>query len=203
MHKLYWLTKFAEWQRSVDHTGLQKGYVDRFLLYAKIIEQERLDAICYLEFGVSKGVSMKWWLSKLKNENALFFGFDTFEGIPEDWGTKPKGSYTNYGNIPEVDDSRCTFIKGLFQDTLTEFVRSQPLNQRLVVHLDADLYTSTLYCLFQLAPHLKAGDLIIFDELDITTHEFRAWADFQSVFNIPYQVIGESDGYNKCVLKVI
>lgn len=203
MHKLYCLSKFADWKKSVHNKNVLNGYSDRFELYSEIIKNEKLDTICYLEFGVSKGESIKWWLDQVQNEYSRFFGFDTFEGIPEDWGTKPKGSYTNEGNYPAVSDSRCTFVKGLFQDTLKEFLDSQPLRERLVIHLDADLYSSTLYCLFGLAPYLKSDDIIIFDEFDITTHEFRAFQDFQSVFKINYYLLGESNNYNKCVMKVV
>ena len=202
MHKLYCLSGFADWQKASTHADTLRGYSDRFTLYSQIVVNEHIDKICYLEFGVSKGESMKWWLSKIKNENSLFFGFDTFEGIPEDWGTKPKGSYTNEGNFPELNDPRCKFIKGLFKETLSGFSQTCDFKNRMVIHFDADLYSSTLFCLFCLGPHLKVGDLIIFDEFNITTHEFRAFSDFQNVFDIKYKLIGESNDYNKIVLKI-
>jgi hypothetical protein len=174
--KLFYVVKYATWRNS--RTPVLHGYKDRFQLYQKLIELEILQAIDFLEFGVSKGESMRWWLTHVPDRESLFFGFDTFEGIPEDWGTRRKGSYTNEGNIPEVSDNRCHFYVGLFQDTLGQFLSKTTLNKRLVVHLDADLYSSTLYCLFALRSHLKCGDLVIFDEFDITTHEFRAFDGF-------------------------
>ena len=41
------------------------------------------------------------------------YGFDTFEGLPEKWGAFSAGDMES--GIPKTDDSRCAFIKGLFQ----------------------------------------------------------------------------------------
>lgn len=200
--KLYCLSKFADWKKAYNNNFALKKYVNRFELYSQIIKNEQLDRICYLEFGVSKGESIKWWLSQIKQNDSRFFGFDTFEGIPENWGTKPKGSYSNDGNYPVISDSRCKFIKGLFQETLPGFFQTFECNDRLIIHFDADLYSSTLFCLFTMAPYLKSGDLLIFDEFNITTHEFRAFLDFQNVSNFNFLFIGESNDYNKVVLKI-
>lgn len=202
-HKLYYLSKFADWKKGADHPKALKGYTDRFDLYARVITEESLKQICYYEFGVSKGESMRWWLDQIPHKDSRFYGFDTFDGIPEAWGTMPKGSYTAHGNSPRIHDPRCTFIKGLFQDTLRNFLKEQACRDRLVIHLDADLYSSTLFCLFALSEILKPGDILIFDEFSITTHEFRAFLDFRNTFDLKFSFIGESNHYNKVVLKIV
>lgn len=203
LQKLYYLSKFADWKKSYNQQPALRGYSDRFELYARIIADENMSRICYYEFGVSKGESMRWWLDRITHKESLFFGFDTFDGIPEAWGTVPKGSYTANGNLPPVQDPRCSFIKGMFQETLGSFLKKQACTNRLVVHLDADLYSSTLFCLFSLAEVLKPGDILIFDEFNITTHEFRAFLDFRNTFPFRFAFIGESNNYNKVVLKIV
>ena len=42
--------------------------------------------ITYVEFGVWKGKSIKYFASENKNTNSLFIGLDSFEGLPKDWG---------------------------------------------------------------------------------------------------------------------
>ena len=145
--------------------------------YAHVYDSEvHNNEICYLEFGVFKGDSIKWWLMKNTNPGSRFYGFDTFEGLPEKWGNYTKGDF--YSNIPHIVDSRLKFIKGLFQDTLYSFLKDVQLNKRLVIHLDADLFSSTLFVLTSLAPFLKKGDIILFDEFNVPNDEFSAFEIF-------------------------
>ena len=73
----------------------------------------------YLEFGVSGGLSFKWWVDKCANNKNKFYRFDTFEGLPENWGTFKKGDMS--ANIPTIDDTSVKFVKGLFEDTIPTF----------------------------------------------------------------------------------
>lgn len=106
--------------------------------------------IIYLEFGVWEGRSIKY-ISKLNNNpKSKFIGFDTFEGLPEDWTEDlKKGAFSTQGKVPLVDDQRIKFVKGLFQNTLEEELKNLDLNNNdnLIIHFDADLYSSTSYVL--------------------------------------------------------
>lgn len=106
------------------------------------------DAMSYLEFGVYKGDSLKYWANIDKNKDSEFIGFDTFTGPPEDWlnlsGTMKKNHFDTNGRAPEIGDSRCSFVKGMFQDTLPDFVAGFKPKNKLVIHNDSDLYSSTL-----------------------------------------------------------
>src|SRR5262245_39734580 len=41
--------------------------------------------VLYLEFGVASGNSMRYWSGLLKNLGSRLHGFDTFNGLPQDW----------------------------------------------------------------------------------------------------------------------
>src|SRR5713226_5160051 len=61
-------------------------FQNRYDLYAdiqsKILAEEPID---YLEFGVRYGDSLFKWSALNTRPTSRFIGFDSFEGIPEDW----------------------------------------------------------------------------------------------------------------------
>ena len=145
-------------------------------LHDYIIEKENLlEAIDYLEFGVSTGTSFRTWSSLNKNPNSTFHGFDTFTGLPEAWGHFKVGDMSNGNEPPEIDDERVSFYQGLFQQTLIPFLKKYKSTQRKVIHMDADLYTATLYVLTLLTPFLNKGDIIMFDEFNVPVDECKAF----------------------------
>ena len=142
---------------------------------------EYIDAnknIVYLEFGVWKGHSIKYFADKYKNKNSEFYGFDTFYGFPEKCLNMEKGHYSTDGEVPQVNDSRIKFIKGLFQETLPDFlnkIQFNPKDKIALIHFDAPLHTATLFNLFKLSE--KFGNYyFIFDQLG--TEECRALNNF-------------------------
>ena len=151
---------------------------DRISLYQFILEREGLAGpIDYLEFGVARGASIRWWVEHNPHPDSKFVGFDTFEGLPADWESFPTGAFSAGGEAPAIADARCSFVKGLFQDTLPGWLTGRELTHRVVLNIDADLYGSTLLALTQLLPRLKSGDIIIFDEFNNYLHEYRAFID--------------------------
>lgn len=167
-----------------------------------ITKEIKDDAFDYLEFGVFKGDSIKWWVQHNQHKNTLFFGFDTFEGLPEDFGMIKKGGYSANNTLPDITDSRCKFIKGLFQETLFPFLKNYDGSKRKVIHIDCDLYSSTMFVLSTLAPYLKKDDIIIFDEFVTPTQEFKAFHDFYSSFYFEFELIGSVNNYHQTVVKI-
>jgi hypothetical protein len=152
-------------------------------MYAHVAECAGLDGpIDYLEFGVSRGDSIRWWVENNKHPESTFVGFDTFEGIPEPWGMWPEGSFSADSQAPTITDSRCSFVKGLFQDTLPDWLACHDFSRRMLVHLDADLFTSTLVVLAQLLPKTKKDDILIFDEFSSYLDEYRAFAEMTTAY---------------------
>jgi hypothetical protein len=148
--------------------------------------------LTYVEFGVHEGYSIKYFAQKNLNKESIFIGLDSFEGLPEDWGTMPKGTFDTKGVIPKIDDSRISFIKGLFQDTWNELYRqlaSLASADMLVVHYDADLYSSTLLSLSNI-DSLKKSYIAIFDEF--TGHETRALYNYSQAFNASVSFIAKT-----------
>jgi hypothetical protein len=148
------------------------------------------EAIDFLEFGVMRGNSFAEWVDANKNPSSRFVGFDTFTGLPEDWGNVKKGSYSAGGKLPDIQDSRVKFCVGLIQDTLPGFVKELSKGRRKVIHIDVDLYNASLITLIHMQPLLEKGDIIIFDEFFSITkanHEFRAFLDFLSLYKFEYK----------------
>ncbi len=207
---LAYLTKLSEWRsKNATHSindfySSKWDYSKRYSLYEQILESEKLTGpVNYLEFGVAKGLSFKWWCTKNKDESSRFFGFDTFTGLPENWNVFKAGDMSTEGKFPDINDSRGIFLKGLFQDTLPEFLKSFNDDKRKIIHLDADLYTSTLFVLATLHPFLRAGDIVFFDEFAVPQHEFLAFKNYVDSFRVKYEVIGSMNNYFFVAIKLL
>lgn len=201
----YWV-RFSRWCKTHPIPENSGGKGDgRTWLYLSVIGQEALteSPINYLEFGVYRGDSLRFWLTAIPRSDSRFVGFDTFTGLPERWRpTEPAGHFDADGEVPNIEDSRCSFEVGLFQDTLPAFLARTDLSRRIVVNLDADMFTSTLFTLATLAPFLKAGDLIFFDEFSCPLDEFRAFEEFVRSFRVKYKVVAAVYGYTRICIKI-
>lgn len=161
-------------------------------------------AIDYLEFGVHQGHSILHFANQNKSTDSRFFGFDTFTGLPEDWNNDYKrGHFDTGGRMPKTDDPRVRFIVGLFQDTLPRFVSDFKTGNRIIVNIDCDLYSSSLYCLTKLDSVLPKGATLIFDEFGEVLHEFRAVQDYLSSYRRETKVICSHDGFYTIAVELL
>ena len=181
-----------------DYFSLKRDYRKRYDLYKYLNKEFNLNnaEINYFEFGVSDGSSFKWWVNSNSNIESKFYGFDTFTGLPEDWGiTFTKGEMS--AEIPILKDNRATFTKGLFQETLPDFFKNfkSNKNKRNIFHMDADLFSSTIFSLSMIAPIIKINDIILFDEFNVPNHEFFAYKIFTESFYIKTKLIGAVNNY--------
>ncbi len=182
-----------------------RDYAKRHQLHRYVIEKAQIAnaPIQYLEFGVSSGQSFRWWLEANAHPDSRFYGFDTFEGLPEDWGFYKKGAMTS--SAPVAADTRAEFVKGLFQETLFAFLKTHDLSdgRKKVIHMDADLFSSTLFVLTSLAQHLNDGDIVMFDEFNVPNHEFQAFRCFSESYYMKMELIGAVNNFYQVAFRIV
>jgi len=204
-----YISKLSKWVRQTPKSEYNDFYIKnhdysrRYELYNHVIQSENLKSIFYIEFGVAGGKSFLWWINNINTKNSRFVGFDTFTGLPEDWGYFKKGDMSANDLFPDVNnDDRCQFIKGIFQETVPPFQKEFKTELRKVVHMDADIYNSTLFALTMMGPYLKKDDILIFDEFNVPMHEFKAFSEFISSFYIKVKLIGAVNNYYQTAFKI-
>lgn len=194
-----WISKNKEGMLLNDFYSSKRDFTKRYRLYEAVSKHFRLDQkpIAYLEFGVAAAASFKWWLAQNAHAESRFYGFDTFEGLPEDWGGFfKKGDM--HADVPVLDDTRAMFVKGIFQDTLCNFIdthKQELVSKQKVIHLDADLFSATLFSLSQLYQYLQKGDIILFDEFNVANHEYQAFRIFTEAFYVKLKPVAAQNNY--------
>ena len=93
---------------------------------------------------------------------------------------------------PVVHDSRVSFVRGWFDQTLAEL--TIPPHDQLIVNVDSDRSSSARTVLDWVAPHLVAGSLLYFDELADRDHELRALQETMTTTNLELQPIAAGGG---------
>ncbi|WP_410586108.1 class I SAM-dependent methyltransferase [Amycolatopsis sp. lyj-23] len=123
-----------------------------------------------LEFGVYTGTTLKI-IAAARTAGGVF-GFDSFQGLPEDWRIDfPAGSF-GVDRLPDVAGAE--LIVGWFADTLPGFLAAHPEPVDFV-HVDADLYSSAKTVLDLVGPRLQPGSVLVFDEF----FNFPGWQDHE------------------------
>ena len=144
-----------------------------------------------LEFGVRHANSTRQLATLAKQD---VHGFDSFEGIPEDWHEEEKGSYSTQGLIPKVP-SNIHLYTGWFDATLPKFLEGNTEKVRLM-NIDCDIYSSTKTVLDLLAPRIVSGTVIIFDEYIGNEYwredEFKAFQQAVKAYGWNYEYIAFS-----------
>ena len=133
----------------------------------------------WLEFGVASGRTLNYIVEHAdkKVPRPTVVGFDSFDGLPEDWPNMwDKGTFKQE-TIPVVGGA--DIVVGLFDKTLEPWIKSQSMSPQITLaHIDCDIYSSAKYALSTIAPFLVSGSFIIFDEVlnynGFEEHELRA-----------------------------
>lgn len=157
--------------------------------------------VLYLEFGVWKGDSMRYWSRRLQHSEAMLHGFDSFQGLPETYTDEARVGAYDGGAPPVIDDPRVRFFAGWFEETVPSYVA--PDHESLVVNLDADLYSSTILVLRHIRPILIPGALVYFDEFNVAAQELRAFEDFTAEANVRWEVVGADRSLTQVLFRVV
>jgi hypothetical protein len=155
------------------------------------------------EFGVFEGRTLRQ-LATL-NPGRPVWGFDSFEGLPEDFPGAPKGDFDVGGRLPPDLPANAHCVPGWFDQTLPGFVAAHPGPLRLL-HIDCDLYSSTRTVFEHLGPRLVPGSIILFDEyfnyIGWKDHEHKAWTEYAEQRGLRFRYAA-SEGLRKIVVKVL
>jgi len=162
------------------------SYTEREKLLLQIMDYVRSNRLegDYLEFGVWRGGTFipAYHFSKAMGKNLAkmkFYGFDSFEGLPEIKGLDKKkflhfskGDYSfgieSLKKIMKksgVDMPRVRLIKGWYDKVLNnELKRKIPIKKAAIIWIDCDLYKSTIPVLNFITDYLQNGTIIVFDD---------------------------------------
>jgi hypothetical protein len=155
-----------------------------------------------LEFGVATGRTLNQFARWLPQKTV--YGFDGFDGLPEDWTSRMRRGFFARKNLPPVRKN-CELVVGWFNETLPGFVKKHP-EPLALLHVDCDLYSSTVTVLENLQSQIVAGTVIVFDEYinypGWQLDEFRAWQEFVKKHDVRYEYIGRVSRHQKVAVRV-
>ena len=117
------------------------------------------------EFGVASGDATRTFMKMPYAANCLQWnGFDTFLGLPDEWGDLPRGAFSTGGNPPLIQNMNVKWHIGLIQETCAGINSLNFLDKKFVIVFDFDLYSATKAAWDVISKFLKVGDIIYFDE---------------------------------------
>jgi predicted O-methyltransferase YrrM len=154
-----------------------------------------------LEFGVYEGRTLS--VIAAARHNQQVFGFDSFQGLPEDWRSGlPAGTFAT-DHVPDIPGVE--LVVGWFADTLPDFLADHP-DPVSFLHVDADLYSSTVTVLKHVGPRLRPGSVIVFDEYfnypGWQRHEHRAWQEFVASGALEFEYVAYTGNHEQVAVIV-
>ena len=156
----------------------------------------------FLEFGVFSGKTINHIARQV---NQAVYGFDSFEGLPERWRDRRGAGHCKVQSLPEVRDN-VVLVKGWFDKTLPGFLEKNP-GDASFVHIDCDLYSSTRTVFQLLAPRIKAGTVIVFDEYfnypGWKEGEFKAFREFIADAGLSFEYLAYNSKGEQVAIRIV
>lgn len=168
----------------------------------------------FLEFGVMQGHSLVDYHGAYMKYgiDAEFWGFDSFNGLPEEKLDKnspwPTGKFgcggTIHPNITAIPN--LNLVEGWFCDTLNDSLTPRFGNKKIgLLHMDCDIYSATVDVLEYVIQNdlLCDGSLIVYDDWgaylmnDATKHdeysvaEARAHKEITEKYNLDFELVSK------------
>jgi hypothetical protein len=186
----------------MDRLHTARDLVDRLLLLDFALSCAKGEGLV-LEFGVHQGTTIERIAARVAGP---VHGFDSFEGLPEEWGEfRKKGRFSLGGVPPPIAAPNAVLHKGWFSETLPPFLAAHPAPVRFA-HIDCDIYSSTKTVLDALQPRLIPGSIVVFDEYfgydGWELHEHRAFTEMTERCALPYTYIGYASEWGSVVVGV-
>ncbi|TRX72150.1 TylF/MycF/NovP-related O-methyltransferase [Carboxylicivirga sp. M1479] len=213
-HKLFKPFAWLDAQKKKEHNRstlkLEKGFKDKMRFYAlwlqlKRIKEQKIEG-AIAELGVYKGETAKMIHDFLPQKN--FYLFDSFSGLPkqvikEDCDGTVRPQTVHFGNTsPEEvlkyingNNEKLIIKEGIFPET------TEGLNEDgyALVHIDADLYQSTIDALNYFYPKLnQKGAIIVHDYNHDWSGVKKAVDEFEE--GIPECFVELTDMYGSVIL---
>lgn len=186
------------WRRAGRQTV---DYIEQHMLTAPVYEgrkpllREALGAVgtdgLYLEFGAGwKAESIRFLAGQM---DGTVHGFDSLQGLPEDWfGHNKAGSHSSGNQRPALPENAKLHV-GWFDEVLPRFLAQHPGNAAFI-HIDCDVYSSTRTVFDLIGERIVPGSVIQFDEYfnypGWQQHEFRAFQEFIADSGLDYSYLG-------------
>jgi len=165
-------------------------YFEKHPALVRFVVGEATKPGLFLEFGVGRGKSIRWIGAAT---DRTVYGFDSFEGIPEYWNGNPIGAFAQR-KLPKVPPN-VEFQVGMFDDTIPQFLNTND-DPVAFLHVDCDLYSSTVTIFDAFGGRLQPGSIVLFDEYynfpRWQQHEYKAFQEFVSRSGVEYEYIAYS-----------
>ncbi|MFT5500055.1 MAG: putative O-methyltransferase YrrM [Woeseiaceae bacterium] len=184
----------------IRKTMIDAPYFEKHPKLVRFVVGEAKKPGLYMEFGVGRGKSIRWIGAEA---DRTVYGFDSFDGIPEYWNGNPVGAFAQK-KMPKVP-ANVKFQVGLFNETLPTFLQehSEPVS---FLHVDCDLYSSTVTIFEALGTRLQEGAIVLFDEYynfpRWQEHEYKAFQEFVAASGVEYEYIGWSATGQQAAVKI-
>ncbi len=178
------------------------SFSNRYALFDLIVAEVKGKTGLICEFGVAGGRSINYLAGKMPDR--ILYGFDSFEGLPEDWRDgMPRGAYRQ-AKLPHVA-SNVRLIKGLFDVSLPTFLDEQKENA-LFLHIDCDLYPSTRTVFELIGQRIRNGTILCFDEYfnypGWQDGEYKAFMEFISASDMNFEFLGFCSAGTQLALRI-